>query len=271
VSRSVRRTLAPLTLTAAAALLLSGCGAASKVTQAQASINQAQSTEAASQVGLIVFAGGTPNAAPSSLVAGRASTMAAVPSTRPQAVAAETTITNGNVTWTLAIEWFDSADQQQANYDPQTTVHMHTNSHGAGTVTNANATATLGTAGAYDILGVDAQATALTTNGSQADTLHYTVQGQNGSIAVVSLCVGTLSNVIESKPVASHYPASGSGNWNLDVARHLETGAGSLDEHYTAVVTAAFNGTHLVPLVVNGAWHFILDLDTGQVTPTAAS
>src|SRR5205814_3587960 len=120
------------------------------------------------QVRMLGFAGSTPNAAPSSLVAGGASAFAAVPSTRPQAAAAETTITNGNVTWTLAIGWFNAADQPQASYDPQSTVRMHTDSHGAGTVTSADGSATLGTAGAYDVLGVDAQASALTTDGTQA-------------------------------------------------------------------------------------------------------
>jgi subtilisin-like proprotein convertase family protein len=270
VFRSVLRALAPCILVATT-VVLSGCSAATKVTQPQSNLNQAQSTEAAAQVGLLIFAGGTPNAAPASFVAGDASILAAVPSTRPQAAAAETTITNGDITWTLAIEWFDAADQQQANYDPQTTVRMHTDSQGAGTVTSTDGSATLGTAGSYDVLGVDAQATALTTDGTQSDTLHYTLQGPNGSVSVVSLCTGVLANVVESKPVADHYPSTGSGNWNLDVTRHFEAGGGSLDQHYSAVVTATFNGSHLVPLVVNGTWHFILDLDTGQVTPAAAS
>lgn len=270
MSRSVRRTLAPCMLIAAAAMMLSGCSAASKVTQAQQSVNQAQSTEAASEIGLLVFAGGTPNTAPASLVAGGASTAEAIPSTLPQAAASDTTITNGSVTWTLAIQWYDAQNQAQPIYDPQTTVRMHTDSHGAGTATSADASGTLGTAGSYDVLGVDAAATALTTNGTQQDTLHYTVQGQSGSVSVVSLCTGALSNVVESKPVSQHYPSSGSGTWNLDVTRHFSTGGGALDEHYTPVVTVTFNGTHLVPLVVNNTWHFILDLDTGHVTPVAA-
>lgn len=268
--RSFRRALAPCILIAAAAVT-SGCGAASKVTQAQTSLDQAQSMEAAVQVGLLVFAGSTPNPAPSSLVAGGASAFAAVPSTRPQAAAAETTITDGNVTWTLAIQWYDAQGQVQPNYDPQATVRMHTDSHGTGTVTSTDGTATLGTAGAFDILGVNEQATALTTNGTQTDTLHWTLQGPSGSISVVSLCAGALMDVVESKPVVQNYPSSGSGRWNLDVTRHFETGGGSLDQHYTAVVTVTFNGTHLVPLVVNDTWRYTLDLDTGQVTPAAAS
>ena len=43
-------------------------------------------------------------------------------------------------------------------------------------------------------------------------------------------------------------------------------GGGSISEHFTAHVVVTFNGTHLVPLVVNGTHHFLLDLDTGLVT-----
>jgi hypothetical protein len=31
-----------------------------------------------------------------------------------------------------------------------------------------------------------------------------------------------------------------------------------------------FNGTNLVPLVVNGTYHYLLDLDTGQVVAVGA-
>src|SRR5262249_27338731 len=160
------------------------------------------------------------------LVAGRAPLFAGHPDTRPQAAAAETTITNGNVTWTLAIQWFDAANQVQSVYDPQTTVRMHTDSRGTGAVTTSNGSATIGSAGSYDIRGVDAAATELTTNGSQADTLDYTLQGPSGSVSVVALCAGALSNVVESKPVADHYPSGGAGTWVIDVTRHYEAGAG---------------------------------------------
>ena len=262
--RSVRRAVAPCILVTLAAVVMSGCGAATKATQPQSSVNQAQSNEAALQVGLIVYAGDTPNAAPSSLVSGGTSTFAARPGAT--AAAAETTITNGNVTWTLAVEWFDAADQLQASYDPLTTVRMHTDSHGTGTATSADGSATLGAAGSFDVTGVDAQQTQLTTNGSEADTLAYTVQGANGSVSVLALCSGVFTNVVESKPVASNYPASGMAAWLLDVTRHFTSGAGSLDEHYTATVVVTFNGTHLVPLVVNSTYHYTLDLDTGHVT-----
>lgn len=265
MSRSVRRALAPCILIALVALVMSGCSAATKATQPQ-SLNSTESNEAAGQVGILMYAAGTPNAAPSSLVAGRASLFAGQPDTRPQVVAAETTITNGNVTWTLAVHWFDAADQVQAIYDPLTTVRMHTDSRGTGSVTTTNGSATLGAAGSFDTRGVEAAQTELTTNGTQADTLSYTLQGPSGSITVLGLCDGVLTNVVETKPVAAHYPSSGMGTWLIDVTRHFEAGAGSVVEHYTATVVVTFNGTHLVPLVVNNTYHYTLDLDTGHVT-----
>jgi len=265
VSRSVRRALAPCILIVVVAWVMSGCSAATKATQPQSNLNSTESNEAAGQVGVLLYAGGTPNAAPSSLVAGNASPFSARPDTRPQAVAAETTITNGNVTWTLAIQWFDGAGQVQAIYNPQTTVRMHTDSRGTGSVTTSDGSATLGAAGSFDTRGVEAAQTELTTNGTQADTLGYTLQGPNGSISVLGLCAGVLTNVVETKPVADHYPSSGTGTWAIDVTRHLSAGGGSLVEHYTATVVVTFNGTHLVPLVVNDTWHYTLDLDTGHV------
>jgi hypothetical protein len=72
---------------------------------------------------------------------------------------------------------------------------------------------------------------------------------------------------VEAKPIAQNYPASGNGTWDLDVNRQIEgAGGGSISEHFTAHVVVTFNGTHLVPLVVNGTHHFLLDLDTGLVT-----
>src|SRR5262249_34304575 len=107
----------------------------------------------------------------------------------------------------------------------------------------------------------------LTTNATHNDTLSWNATGPSGSISTLTHSTGTLANVVEAKPVDQNYPASGNGTWDLDVNRHVEANGGSLDEHFVAHVVATFNGTHLVPLVVNGTHHFLLDLDTGQVTP----
>ena len=70
--------------------------------------------------------------------------------------------------------------------------------------------------------------------------------------------------------MSQNHPASGTGTWDLDVTRQVSSGGGSISEHFVAHVVVTFNGTHLVPLVVNGTYHFMLDLDTGQVTQVTA-
>ena len=252
-------------LLALAALALAGC---SKLTSPQSAITTSQSNEAAMEVGMMVYAGTEPSPVPNSLVAGDPRSPSPFRVATP--AAAETTITNGNVVWTLAVHWFDAGSNEQSVYDPATTVRMHADSHGTGTVTGTNGAATLKSGGVVDMSGVDQNATQLTTNATRNDTLSWAVSGPNGSASGLSHSTGTLANVVEAKPVSQNHPASGTGTWDLDVNRQVASGGGSVSEHFVAHVVVTFNGTHLVPLVVNGTYHFMLDLDTGQVTQVAA-
>jgi hypothetical protein len=265
VNRTLPRVVPGLTLVLTA-LALASCSAI-KAAAPQNPITTAQSNEAAVEVGVMIYTGTEPTPVPSSLTTGDPRSAGTLSSRRATAAAAETTIANGNVTWTLAVRWFDAGSNEQAIYDPSTTVRMQANSHGTGTVTGANGSATLNSGGVMNVSGIDQAASALTTNATRNDTLSWTATGQNGSISTLTHSTGTLANVVEAKPIAQNYPASGNGTWDLDVNRQIEgAGGGSISEHFTAHVVVTFNGTHLVPLVVNGTHHFLLDLDTGLVT-----
>ena len=265
--RRSRLALAASLLLALAALALAGCNAA-KVASPQNPVTAAQSSEAAIEVGMMVYAGTEPTPVPSSLVAGGPRTPSAFRIVSP--AMAETTITNGSVVWTLAVHWFDASSNEQASYDPATTVRMHADSHGTGTVTGTNGSATLRSGGVLDLSGIDQNATQLTTNSTRSDTLSGSASGPSGSITTLTYSTGALANVVEAKPVSQNHPASGTGTWDLDVTRQVSSGGGSISEHFVAHVVVTFNGTHLVPLVVNGTYHFMLDLDTGQVTQVTA-
>jgi len=155
---------------------------------------------------------------------------------------------------------------EQPYYDPASTVRLQANSRGTGTVTGPNGAATLKSGGVLDMSGINADASQLTTDATRIDTLSWTAIGPDGSISTLTHCTGTLADVVEAKPVDQHYPASGTGTWDLDVDRQIESYGSSISEHFVAHVVVTFNGTHRVPLVVNGTHHFLLDLDTGQVT-----
>lgn len=261
MKRSLTLVAAPSLLLTLAALALAGCSA-NKVTAPLNTLSNAQSNEAAIEVGMMVYAGTTPDVVPANVVAnggslrGRGATPAA----------AETTVTSGNVTWTLALRWFDAGSNEQPYYDPATTVRLQANSHGNGTVIGPEATATLHSAGAMDLMGVNEAATQVTTNATRNDTLSWTASNPSGSVTSLTRSTGTLADVVEAKPVDQNYPASGTGTWDVDVNRQVQAAAGSVSDHFVAHVVVTFNGTHLVPLVVNGSHHFLLDLDTGAVT-----
>ena len=270
MNRRSRLALAASLSLALVALALAGCSA-SKVTSPQNALNATQSNEAAAEVGMMVYAGSAPSPVPASLTAGGPASPSSLRGGFAPPAMAETTITNGNVVWTLAVHWFDAGSNEQPNYDPATTVRMHADSRGTGSVTGPNGAATLGSGGVLDMSGIDQAATQLTTNATRNDTLSWTASGPSGSISTLTHSTGTLANVIEAKPTNQNYPASGTGTWDLDVNRQIAgSGGGSYSEHFVAHVVVTFNGTHLVPLVVNGTNHFLLDLNTGQVTQVQA-
>jgi len=254
---------------ALAALVLAGCSA-SKLTSPLNSLSSAQSTEAAAEVGMMVYAGTEPTPVPASLVTGGTSATATSHPRLAMPAMAETTITTGNVVWSLAVHWFDASSTEQANYDPSTTVRMQADSRGTGTVTGANGSATLNSGGVLNVSGIDQASTQLTTNATRSVTLSGSASNASGSITTLTHSTGTLANVVETKPISQHYPASGNGTWDLDVNRQIQAGGGSVSEHFVAHVVVTFNGTHLVPLVVNGTHQYMLDLDTGLVTQVAS-
>jgi hypothetical protein len=265
VNRRLHRAAAPSLLLTFAALALAGCSANSATSPLNA-VSNAQSNEAAVEVGMMVYAGTTPDVVPNSVVSGGTGSSGTIHGRGASPAAAETTVTNGNVTWNLSVRWFDASSNEQANYDPATTVRMQANSRGNGAVTGVNGSGTLHSAGTIDMMGVDQAATQVSTNATRNDTLSWTATGPSGSATGLTHSTGTLANVVEAKPVDQNYPSSGTGTWDLDVNRQLQGDAGSISEHFVAHVVVTFNGTHLVPLVVNGTHHFLLDLDTGAVT-----
>ena len=266
IRRSRLAVATSLTL-AFAALALAGCSL-NKITSPQTTLSNAQSNEAAAEVGMMVYAGTEPTPVPAALVAGDPRSPSLLRLATP--AMAETTVTSGNVVWTLVVHWFDAGSNEQSIYNPATTVRMQADSRGTGTVTGPNGAATLKSGGVLNVSGIDQSAVQLTTNATRNDTLSWTATGPSGSISTLTHSTGSLSNVVEAKPISQNYPATGNGTWDLDVNRRIEGGPASVDEHFAAHVVVTFNGTHLVPLVVNGTHHFLLDLDTGLVTQVAA-
>lgn len=257
-----------LLLSLGVALSITGCGKSSKST-APAPINSTQANDAAVQAAALVMAGGSPSPVPSALMAQGPAGFAHIRGAMPNAAAAETTIVGEGFSWTFAIHWFNAAGTEQESYNPLTTTRMVADSHGSGTYTGPNASMSLGTSGHLDVDGISTLQEQLHTNASENDTMSYNYTGPNGSASVRAYATGGFHDVVENKPIDSNHPLSGTATWTLDVTKSVEGPNGSANEHFVATAVVTFNGTHLVPLVINGTWDFTLDLDTGAVTEVA--
>ncbi|MEQ1832051.1 MAG: hypothetical protein ABL977_03265 [Candidatus Eisenbacteria bacterium] len=252
----------------ACAFMLTGCSKSGRTT-APAPINATQANDAAVQAAALIMAGGSPSPVPSALMAQGPAGFAQMRGATPNAAAAETTIVGEGFSWTFAIHWFNAVGTEQEFYNPLTTTRMVADSHGSGTYTGPNATMSLGTAGHLDVDGISTLQEQLHTNASENDTVSYQYTGPDGSASVRAYATGGFHDVVETKPIESNHPLSGSATWSLDVSKSIEGPDGSANEHFMATAVVTFNGTNLVPLVINGTWHFTLDLDTGEVTEVA--
>jgi len=128
--------------------------------------------------------------------------------------------------------------------------------------------------GGYDITGVDAASPAWELSGADQDSSSYRVSYDwtYGGTPTTYDSVGdsnwdaTYTNVVWSKDYDAHpYPLSGREHFHVhDVWQTVSNGEQTNDS-YDGDVEITFNGTHLVPVVVDGRFTFTLDLDTGDV------
>ncbi len=248
---------------------LTGCGKASKSVSPGATtvLTSTQANDAASQVGALFLADGSGTAMPAGLMAHGVSGLARARRTGPMSAGAETTVVTNGVTWSFALHWYNLDNVEQLAFDPVLTARMVADSHGSGTFTGPDGSVSIASAAHLDVSGISSLQDSLRTNASRADTLDYAVTLPDGAASLRARCTGVYANVVEAKPADSNYPARGSAAWSLDVTKHVENASGNVDEHFIAAAVVTFNGTHLVPLVVNGLYHYMLDLDTGIATP----
>lgn len=249
---------------------LAGCGGkATSPTRAGAAtpLTQSQADDAAMQVGQLVMASGSASLLPAAPALASPARLLGARSSSRAGAAADTTITSGGLTWSFAIHWYGANGNEQPAYDPMLTTRLVADSRGSGAFEDSTTVISLGTAGHLDLRGLSALQDTLHTNATENDTLSFEFAGEGGSIAFLAHCSGAFTDVFELKPVESHYPMSGTAAWSMDIAKHVASQSGNSDEQFAASAVVTFNGTHLVPLVINNRYHYTLDLDTGLVTP----
>lgn len=260
-----RTPIRPLTLLAAlaACLALAGCSKNSP-TQPSATAQQ-DADDAAYMVGLSL----AQDVAGDPATQGAPGATSQPPlATHAQAATADTTFTAGFVTWTLGRTFYNAAGTEQGSYNPLTTTRMDATARGVGQVSTATDTASFGSAALLQVRGLAAAQDTFVADGARHDTLLTSFWAPVRQARVHTYVEGAeaLAAVRQLKPVDQNpWPLSGTATWTLAVDRLATSDRGSVQRHYASTVVVTFNGTRYVGVIVDGAFHYTLDLKTGQV------
>jgi siroheme synthase len=69
-----------------------------------------------------------------------------------------------------------------------------------------------------------------------------------------------------TKPTTATYPSSGTITMVISARRFTNSTRTTVDHTFSSVVVVTFNGTRYAHAVVNGTFHYTIDLETGVVT-----
>lgn len=261
----------PRTTAAALAALLALTGCGTSRTTAPAPISQNQANEVAQQVAFLVMLSPDMTSVPSTAHAPVAfADSRGLNMHRGRGNSALRVRGESDLAWTFDVTWYDAAGNEQMAFDSATTARVVTHQTGRGTYSDVGFNATMGHAADVDLSGLLASAPQVTVSATRSDTLQANYSGQEGEAQLTLRCTGGMAQVTRTKPLESHpYPASGSASWAVDGHRAAQTANGSYADDYEVSVVVTFNGTRYVPLVVDERCQYLLDLDTGVVTPVS--
>lgn len=181
--------------------------------------------------------------------------------------------TRGPFTYARSYAYANAAGAAMNAFSPTLTAAANFKWSISGTITKTRWSGSVSRNRDLTFSGLNANSLAITVNGTGSGERQRTVflrdsAGPNGLTREYTMDASlVIKNVVTSAiPLPDAYPASGTITRDYSVTRTDATN-GTTTTTRNSVVT--FNGTALVSLVVNGK-EFILNLDTGAVTPKSA-
>jgi hypothetical protein len=246
-------------------LAVSGCGTGSKnltspvvsdLTQSEANDVAVQTSFALDQLGLDVEGAG------SSLVTGPALR----PGAPPSRAAWDTTIAFNGMTAEISRNFYDAGQHLLAGYGP-TAVRMNWRSHIWGAVESTRDTAAIEHHSNLDFTGIQLADTALTLDGTCADTLLNRFQSLDSLVTRYGYWRSTLTAAAILMRKADGRPLSGSLTYVAKVDKLRSSAQGDVEKHLSAVVVITFDGTQFPEVVINGVHHFQWDMQHGTMIP----
>ena len=266
---NIFRRLAELSSTAVLVAALAGCGK-STTPVTPGNLTQTSANQIATQIGFLALLGGTTQVPGASMMVTDGLGIAATARVRPASAQFDTTVTDSNFSWSMGVHWYDADGVEQGAYDSLTTTRVVVDAHAHGTATGEGHSMTIGSTSHLQLDGTATHQTQLTANATRADSISSSFTGPAGESSFVMTCAGAIVNVVHIKPQSEHpWPESGTATWNVHAHEVAHTPHGNAERSYMAEVAVTFNGTRYAALVVNGEYHYTLDLVTGEVTPVA--
>jgi hypothetical protein len=190
------------------------------------------------------------------------------PNVTATAASAETTFTVGSITYTVTRAFYDASGNPLPDYGPSA-AKLRITATADGSITTARWSATIGRAGILDVIGIQAGEDTLEFNGAGNDTVQCQFQSYDGAQERYFYALGgrSLEDVRLLKNRSTNpYPLSGKARWAWAVDKLRSNNRGDVELHLTALVVVTFNGTADPEIVVDGTYHYHVNLGTGAIT-----
>jgi hypothetical protein len=182
----------------------------------------------------------------------------------------DTTFTRGPLTFSATRTFFDAADNVLADYGP-TAVRILWTSHIFGTKEWPRDTAYVDHEAVLYLRGIQAGQDTLKFSGGVFDSLVNRFRSYDGTRSRYFVWKGytSIEDVRFLKSLiagGSVWPISGRCEFDVSADRLRSNNATDVETHFEATVIVVFNGTSQPDVLVNGIFHYKLNLLTGTVT-----
>jgi len=181
---------------------------------------------------------------------------------------AETTFSVGSITYTVMRSFYDAGGNELGGYGP-TATRLRIVASASGSISTARWDATVGRSGILDVSGIESGADTLQFDGAGNDTAQCHFLSYDGTRERYFYALGGRSleavRLLKDRQ-ANPYPLSGKARWAWTVDRLRSNNREDVEVHLTALVVVTFNGTADPEIVIDGTYHYHVNLTTGVVT-----
>jgi len=190
------------------------------------------------------------------------------PNTATTSAAAETTFSAGAITYTVTRTFYDADGNPLSDYGPSAT-RLRLTARATGSIATEQWSASVGRAGILDVTGIQSAEDTLQFDGAGNDTVQCHFLSYDGNRERYFYALGGRSleavRLLKNRD-ANPYPLSGKARWAWAVDRLRSNNREDVEMHFTALVVVTFNGTADPEIVVDGTYHYHVNLSSGAIT-----